>query len=71
MGRELLDRTRDSAAFHDELRWLREDLEESLLDVKLGVHDADAERIGLHLAEANALISVILHWIDDNNQPGE
>jgi hypothetical protein len=58
-ARELLDQTRDHAVKNDSLRWAREDLEEALLDLKLGVLELDAGSVYEHAGECIELMAAI------------
>ncbi len=70
-GRLLVERTRDWAVYHDDLRWMREDLEEGLLDLKLAVIDLAPERVVLFVAEVTSLIVSIHCWFLEHDDFGE
>lgn len=66
-GRRILDLTRDLAVDDDHLRWAREDLEDVLLDLKLGVLDADESEVMRGLIEAAQLIAHIAILLDESD----
>jgi hypothetical protein len=63
-GRRLIDATRELAVQHDRVRWTREDLEEALLDLKLGVLDGDAELVDEALTESAKLMSEMISIVN-------
>lgn len=60
-GRSLVDFTRATAEWDDPLQWLREDLSEAALDLKLAVIDGDRDRTAVYLDECRELITAI--WV--------
>ena len=60
-SRHLVDQTRDIAERDDLLLWLREDLSEAALDLKLGVIDGDRTRTATYVGECRELMTAI--WV--------
>jgi hypothetical protein len=69
-GRELVDLVRDPAVLNDDLRWMREDLDEGLLDLKLAVIDLDPDRVARASAEVSSLIALIIAWLLEHDNFG-
>jgi len=62
-GRLIVEATRELAVQHDNLRWLREDLEEALLDLKLAWLDLDTTQLDDHLIEVMVFIADIRRFV--------
>ena len=60
-ARSLVDYTRAIAEWDDPMLWLREDLSEAALDLKLAVIDGDRVRAAIYLAECHELMTAI--WL--------
>jgi hypothetical protein len=59
-SRLLVELIRDLTETDDQLLWLREDLVEAAMDLKLAVIDGDRDRTETNLAECRNLITAIL-----------
>jgi hypothetical protein len=59
-GKRIVDASRDKAVTNDELRWAREDLEDVLLDLKLGVIELNEEAVDTLMKEARIAIAAVL-----------
>lgn len=67
VGKLLIDHSRDAAVIDDQVRWLREDLEDALLDVKQGVLTSDARLVEDSLIEASSLIVQLRRAVDEGD----
>jgi hypothetical protein len=62
-GRLIIEATRDLAVTNDRVRWLREDLEDALLDMKQAILDLDETRADQHLFEAISLMAELVRRV--------